>query len=213
MKITWLGHACFLLETKSGIKIVTDPYEPGSYGGAVGYGPINVDADIVTVSHGHADHNYTRDFTKARIIDSAGPVSLEGLEISGIATYHDNESGRARGKNIIFLIKADGLSVAHFGDLGTLDFDASGLRDIDVALVPVGGTFTIGGRDAGLLADRLKPKIVIPMHFKTPKLKFDIAGADDFLAGKTNVDKKQTLEISPENIGSFKKIVVLDYQR
>ncbi|UCC95178.1 MAG: MBL fold metallo-hydrolase [Candidatus Omnitrophota bacterium] len=212
MKITWMGHSCFLLETEKGTKILTDPYEPKSYAGAVGYGPLEVEPDIITVSHKHADHNYTQPFLKAEIVDRAGKFTIADAELEGIPTFHDDQQGAERGKNIIFIIRVDDLCVAHFGDLGTLDIDPSQLSTLDIALVPVGGTFTIGANEATELTQKLNPQIVVPMHFKTPKLGFGIDWVEKFLKDK-DYEKRESLEVNLQNIHSFKRVVVLQYQR
>ena len=213
MKITWMGHSCFLLETEKGTRVITDPYESGSYSGAIGYGPIDTRADIVTVSHQHADHNYTKGFSQAEIIDREGTHREGDVEIEGISTFHDKEQGASRGKNIIFIITSEGLRIVHFGDLGTLDIDYSKFVDTDIALVPVGGIFTIDAQEAGQLIKKINPKISIPQHFKTPKLGFNIAGVDEFLSNRQDYEQKQILEVTLKNIDSFKKIIVLNHQR
>jgi len=214
MKISWLGHAAFLLETKKGTKIITDPYESGSYSGAVGYAPIGMEPDIVTVSHYHFDHGYTKDFSSAKVLDKEGVFSLADVEVEGILSYHDKEKGAQRGKNIIFIIKAEDLKIIHFGDLGTLDLDYAKLENPDVVLVPVGGTFTIDAKEATQLIETLKPKITIPMHFKTPKLGFNIGGVEEFLEGKKNVERGlDFIEISKDSLTHPPKVVVLNFLR
>ncbi len=212
MKVSWLGHACFLLETDQGTKIITDPYESGSYGGAIGYDPVGLEPDIVTVSHQHADHNYTREFKAARIIDEPGEISIKDVAIKGTASFHDDQQGRARGENIIFIIQAEGLTVVHFGDLGTKDIDYSKFNAADIVIIPVGGTFTLGAREATEVIAKIKPKITIPMHYKTPKLGFGIDGVERFLEGK-DYSKQESLFVDPGNIQSFKAIIVLSPQR
>ena len=207
MKITWLGHASFLIENKAGVKILTDPYD-----NTVGYDPIDIQPDIITVSHQHFDHNATSPFTGVKIVSNPDKTSINGVDIQGIATFHDKEEGAARGKNIIFIISTDGLSIAHFGDLGTMDIDYSLLTHIDIAFAPVGGTFTIDAKEATQLLTELNPKIFIPMHFKTNKLKFDIAGVEPFIAGK-DYQQLDYLDVDNENISGFKKVVVLKHQR
>ncbi|MCD6583188.1 MAG: MBL fold metallo-hydrolase [Candidatus Omnitrophica bacterium] len=214
MKISWLGHAAFLLETKRGTKIITDPYESGSYSGAVGYAPIGMEPDIVTVSHYHFDHGYTKDFSSAKVLDKEGVFSLADVEIEGVLSYHDKEKGAQRGKNIIFIIKAEDLKIIHFGDLGTLEVDYTKLESPDVVLVPVGGIFTIDAKEATQLIERLKPKITIPMHFKTPKLGFDIGGVEEFLEGKENVERGlDFIEVSKDTLTHPPKVVVLNFLR
>ncbi|MCM8787779.1 MAG: MBL fold metallo-hydrolase [Candidatus Omnitrophica bacterium] len=212
MKISWLGHAAFLLETTSGTKIITDPYQTGSYSGAVKYDPINIKPNIVTVSHQHFDHNYIDKMRGANIVDKEGVYKILDVEIEGILSYHDNKKGAERGKNIIFIIKADNLKVVHFGDLGTTDLNYEKLKDIDVAFLPVGGTFTIDASYATAILEKINPRITIPMHFKTKKLLFDIDPVDIFLKDK-DFDERTTIEVNISNINSFKKIVLLQHLR
>ncbi len=213
MEISWLGHACFLIETSQGTRLITDPYEPGGYGGAVGYDPINLKADVVTVSHNHSDHNNIQDYRDSLIVSAEGVVSIKDVEIKGRLSYHDNDKGASRGKNIIFTIQADDLKVVHFGDLGEKDMDLTSFSDIDIAIVPVGGTFTIDATQASQLIRKIHPKITIPMHYKTPKLGFDIDGVDKFLEANPDFEKKDSLEVNRDSIRSFKEVVVLKYQR
>jgi L-ascorbate metabolism protein UlaG (beta-lactamase superfamily) len=174
---------------------------------------VNIDADIVTVSHKHPDHNFTKGFKKARILEKEGNFKIGDAEIKGILSYHDNQQGKARGTNIIFVFNVDGIKVVHFGDLGTTDIDYQALGGVDVALLPVGGVFTLEVDQIEELYQKLNPKICIPMHFKTTKLGFDIAAVDEFIRGKREVEHRNLLELNPQNINSFKKIVVLDYLR
>jgi len=215
MIIEWLGHACFLLQTDKGTKIVTDPYEPGSYGGAVAYSEIGVDADIVTVSHKHFDHAYTKIFTSAQIVDKPTKYNIKDVVIEGLLSYHDKRKGADRGENIIFIISVDGLKIAHFGDLGDIPQDIERLKDLDVALIPTGGTFTLGPQEAKELVEKITPRIVIPMHFKTEKLGFDIEGVESFLKGFSNVERANTslLEVKKENLPQGPKIIVLKHSR
>ncbi|MCD6539692.1 MAG: MBL fold metallo-hydrolase [Candidatus Omnitrophica bacterium] len=214
MRIEWLGHACFLLEAE-GLKIITDPYQPGSYGGAVGYSDINVSADIVTVSHQHFDHNYIEPFPEAEVVDKEGVFKVKGIEIEGILTFHDETQGSQRGKNLVFIFNLEGLKIAHLGDLGCIPQDLKKLDNLDVVLIPVGGTFTLDAQLATRLIELIKPKITIPMHFKTEKLGFDIEGVDKFIEGKSNVERLDvsSIEVKKEEIPSFNKIIVLKPSR
>ncbi len=183
MEIKWLGHAAFLLTTGTGTKVITDPYVPGAYDGAVGYAPINEFADIVTVSHDHADHNGVRDLPGSpEVVRGKGNWTIKDVKISGVDTFHDPNQGRERGRNTIYLFETEGLRVAHLGDLGHIPDDATlkALGRVDILLVPVGGVFTIDARQAGELVRKINPRVVIPMHYKTPKLGFAIARVEDF---------------------------------
>jgi len=215
MRIEWLGHSCFLLETAESIKIVTDPYEPGSYAGALGYSDINIKADLVTVSHKHFDHGYTKAVPGAEIIDKPGNFKIGAIQIEGLRSFHDNTQGSQRGENIIFIFNINGLRVAHLGDLGHIPPDLEKLKNLDVVLVPVGGTFTIDAREASELVGIIRPRIVIPMHFKTEKLGFDIDDVYGFIKGKPNVRQpgESFLEVEKANLPEETQTVVLKPSR
>ena len=198
MKIRYLGHAAFLITTADGRKIVTDPYEPGGFGGAIGYGPLKEAADFVTVSHQHADHNYVKMVPgNPTVISRAGEETHDGILFRALTTHHDASRGAERGANVVRAIEADGITVCHLGDLGhTLSpEDATALGALDVLLVPVGGTFTVDAKGATAVINRLRPRIAIPMHYRTPKVSLDIAPVDGFLAGKLRVRRIEGSEI------------------
>src|SRR3989304_3578688 len=114
MRIKWLGHASFLVTSDKGVRILTDPYKSGAYNGAVGYGPIVEEADVVTVSHGHDDHGYVEAAQGSpQIVKGSGFFQVRDVEIKGIPTYHDASQGAERGKNVIFRFIVDGLRVCH----------------------------------------------------------------------------------------------------
>lgn len=188
MKIKWLGHSAFLITTQAGVRIITDPYESGGFSGSVGYRPIREAADIVTVSHEHADHNYTKDITgQPQVVRKTGRHELKGVVLDGVLACHDKTDGRERGLNTVFVISADGLRVCHLGDLGheLAPKEVGAIGRVDVLLIPVGGHFTIDASEAARTAAALAPKLVIPMHFKTPVLDFPIAGVSDFAGRMT----------------------------
>lgn len=114
---------------------------------------------------------------------------------------------------MIFVIKTEGIKIVHFGDLGTGDIDIEKFENSDIVLIPVGGTFTIDAEQAAGLVNRINPKIVVPMHFKTSKLRFDIDGVENFLKNNQDYEKREELEVDSQNIDSFKKVVVLNYKR
>ncbi len=215
MKIEWFGHSCFLVESKGGVRIVTDPYEPGSYNGAVGYSDIGVKSDIVTVSHKHFDHNYIQAVPGAEVADNPEEYKIKGVEIRGIASFHDDSRGSKRGNNIIFVFSLEGMKIAHLGDLGHIPEEISFLKGLDVVFIPVGGVFTLDAGKAGQLVNLIKPKIVIPMHFKTEKLKFDIDGVDKFLKGKAGVKNLESsaLTVDEDSLPEETEIWVLTPSR
>ncbi|RKX43876.1 MAG: MBL fold metallo-hydrolase [Thermotogae bacterium] len=179
LKVYWLGHACFLIEGQ-GVKIITDPYDP-----SIGYPMFDVAADIVTESHQHFDHN-AHGYVKGnpQIVSTPGHHKFERVEIVGYETYHDDAQGKHRGKNIVFRMVVDGVSVVHMGDIGeVIDGVSEKLKPVDVLMIPVGGHFTVDAREAKEIVDTIEPRIVIPMHYKTEHLKFvGIAPVEEFLA-------------------------------
>lgn len=213
MKIKYIGHSCFLVTTDQGTRIITDPYEPGCFDGAMKYRPVEEDAEIVLVSHGHADHCHTQSVGgNPRIVDKAGANTVNGVRILGFSTYHDESEGAERGDNIIFRLEADGLVLCHLGDLGhTLDEATSQqLRPIDILMIPVGGFFTIGSQEADALISSLKPAVVIPMHFKTEGVDFPIAPVDEFLSGREEVLWKGGSEVELTVSNLPEGVMVLD---
>jgi L-ascorbate metabolism protein UlaG (beta-lactamase superfamily) len=214
MKIKFLGHAAFLLTAADGTRIVTDPYEPGGFDGAIGYGPLEEPADFIVVSHDHADHNWVGMVPgDPEVIRDRGEARRGDILFRSLSAYHDANRGAQRGQNVIRVIEADGLVVCHLGDLGhTLSPEAAtALGSIDVLLVPVGGTFTIDAREATAVIGRLRPRIAIPMHYLTPKVGLDLAPVDQFLAGKQAVRRtgESEVEVTADALPEATEIVVL----
>ncbi len=180
MKIEWLGHSSFLLEESTGTSIVTDPYE-GEY---VGIPYPKVRADIVTISHGHHDHNAVKAVQgDPKVIDSVGFWEIDGVDINTLESNHDHHGGARRGKNLICKFRLDGVDVVHMGDIGEEITPELGeaIGPVNVLLMPVGDNYTIGAEQAKEYVDFLMPDIVIPMHYKTPSCKLDIDKLRPFL--------------------------------
>lgn len=183
MIITYLGHSCFKIQDKAGsegVTVVTDPFDKN-----VGLKVPNFEADIVTVSHKHNDHSNINALRgNPFVIDSAGEYEAKGVAINGIESYHDAKDGVERGKNIIYRIDIDNVSVAHLGDLGH-ELDAKQLERLegtDVLLIPVGGKYTIDAKKAIEVIKQIEPRIVIPMHYKVKGSKInDIDEVDKFI--------------------------------
>ena len=215
MKVKWLGHAAFLITSDEGTKIITDPYQPGMFG--LNYGKINEAADIVVVSHDHADHNYVQGVPgKPQVVKGSGIHKAKGIEFKGIPSYHDISKGSERGQNNIFCFSVSGVKVCHMGDLGhTLsEREAAEIGNVDVLLIPVAGTYTVDAAAANKVEEQIKPRVVIPMHFKTDKCPtFPVTDVEPFLAGKTNVKRMNTSEVEfkKEQLPKTRETVVLKH--
>jgi L-ascorbate metabolism protein UlaG (beta-lactamase superfamily) len=198
MKVKWLGHACFLITSREGLRVITDPY---ALGGGIDYSPIKETADVVVVSHDHGDHNNVSAVQgKPEIVKGSGKKNVRGVQFGGVATSHDASHGQQRGLNTVFCFAMDDMKLCHLGDLGHLlsPGQITEIGAVDILFVPVGGFFTIDAIVASQVCDQLKPKIIIPMHFKTPKCAYPIAGVEDFLKGKKNVRKVGSSEVEFE---------------
>jgi len=211
MKIKFLGHAAFLIETDDGVKIITDPYKPGCFDGGIKYQPITEEADIVTISHEHDDHNCTDIQGEPVFVRGAVKKNVKGIEITGVDVFHDESGGSERGANTIFKMTVDGMRIVHLGDLGhpLSDEDAKQIGAVDILFVPVGGYFTIDAQVAEDTASKLNPRVVIPMHFKTEKCGFPIASVDDYVKDKDTKEFGGQLEIHKEDLPDKMKVYLL----
>lgn len=211
MKVKWLGHSSFLITSNKGVKIITDPYKNG---GPLKYGEVKGPADVVTISHEHGDHNYTALVEgNPQIIRGAKPAEVKGIKFNGVATFHDDNKGKERGTNTIFCFEVDGVRVCHLGDLGhgLSDQEVSQIGKVDVLLTPMAGFFTITAEVATEVSNKLKPKVIIPMHFKNERCDFPIATVDSFIKGKENVTRMDSSEIELQagKLPTVTKIIVL----
>jgi L-ascorbate metabolism protein UlaG (beta-lactamase superfamily) len=215
MKIKWLGHSAFLLTASDGTRIVTDPYKPGCFGGALTYGPIREKADFVTVSHNHLDHNYIDDLPgPPKTIRSAISRSAGAVKVAGYDTFHDASQGRERGKNVVFVFEDTGLRLAHLGDLGHVPTaQAEAIGKVDVLLIPVGGYFTIDAGQAHKTVELLGARVIIPMHFKTGKTNMPITGVEEFTRGRANVRHvgASEVEITADRLPASPEIWILEH--
>lgn len=215
MDITWLGHSCFRIKGKEAV-ILIDPCHP-----SLGYSLGKIQADIVTVSHFHLGHCYTEAITtKFKLIKGPGEYELNGTFITGIATWHDAEQGKKLGKNTVYILEIDGMTLCHLGDIGHLPASEliEAIGDIEILFVPVGGLSTIGGSTAAEIVRRLAPKIVIPMHYKTAALTRELEPVDKFLKelGLKEKPSQPKLSISKSTLPApttGSQVVLLDYSR
>ena len=216
MKIRYLGHSCFQLTESTGTSIVTDPF------GKIGFDLPRVSADVVTVSHAHYDHNNVDGVDgKLAVIEKEGNYDFGGVGISAISSYHDDEEGKLRGKNLIFKFRMDGLEICHLGDIGEECSSSliEAILPVHVLLIPVGGEYTIDAEQAKEYVDRLMPSIVIPMHFKSKGLNMDIDKVDEFLdLFEEDADEEQIVRLEGDELELFRdditeettKIIVME---
>jgi len=180
--ISYLGQSCFKLQDKlgpEGVTLVTDPF-----GKELGLKVPNFEADIVTVSHQHPDHNNAGALrANPFVIDTPGEYDVKGVMVQGIETFHDAKAGAERGKNIVYRLEMDDLTIAHLGDLGHIlsDEQLDQLDGVDILMIPVGGKYTIDAKMAVEVIGQIEPRIVIPMHYKLPGAKSDVDPVEKFI--------------------------------
>lgn len=222
MKITWLGHACFLVEDSKGKKVIIDPFQIdpqlfANRGLKFDYPPISgVQADVVLISHEHFDHNAAEAVEGLpAIIREPGNFKPADIPVLAVPGEHDSDGGQVRGSNLLLRWEMDGISLCHCGDFGQKDLSpeqVEALGQVDILFVPVGGDPikgpTVDAKGAKKLVDVLNPHLVIPMHYSTPAVNF-LQPVDNFLRLMNKVEemKSSGLEISPEQVLSLSTTV------
>jgi L-ascorbate metabolism protein UlaG (beta-lactamase superfamily) len=216
MDIAYFGHSSFKITTKTG-SLVCDPFDAKMLGKPMS----KVEADIVTISHHHGDHNAASQVGgDPLIIDLPGEYERKGIRITGFESYHDKTKGEERGKNTMYKIESEGISVLHCGDLGhTLSAEMIEMIDgVDVLLVPVGGVYTIDADEARQVVEKLEPSFVIPMHYRnnaySAEMMEKLAPLEDFLGklGVTTYEAVQRFTVVPTDLEEQTKVVVLSQQ-
>lgn len=213
MKIKWLGHSCFVITSDKGVRILTDPY---SRDDNLSYPQIKDDVDIVTVSHEHYDHNNVAAVPgNPTVLRGSTGVVVKDIDIKTVDTWHDTAKGKERGSNHIFCLTVDNVNVCHLGDLGHRleDPDIRAMGKVDVLLIPIGGVFTVDVDGANQVYQDIKPKVAIPMHYRTDRCKWLNFAAGDFTKGKThvrNVDSSE-IELTAASLPRENEIIVLKY--
>jgi L-ascorbate metabolism protein UlaG (beta-lactamase superfamily) len=212
MLLHWYGHACFLIASEK-TTIMTDPFNE-----KVGY-PLPEDApDYVTVSHDHYDHSSVGLVNGSpQVKKSLNLETLGDIAVRGVSTFHDTEQGTARGTNTVFIFEHDGVRICHLGDLGHVltDDQAAEIGEIDVLLIPVGGVYTVEGQTACAIVQKLTPKVIVPMHFRTRDLAFNLGPVDGFCQSFQNVihTGQCSLNITPATLPKTPQVLVLEYCR
>lgn len=216
MHLYWYGQSCFKIQTNNTV-IFTDPYHK-----ELGLVPPRTKANIVTVSHAHQDHNNIEAVAdeKTKVFDSPGEYETQGVEIIGMAAFHDDKEGKKAGPNVVFVFQAEGMRLCHLGDLGhSLNEDQmEKINGVDILLIAVGEYNAVSAKEAAKLVSEIDPRIVIPMHYKIPGLKNKnkISGVekfceemgtkksqalDKFLAKKKNLPQEETQLVILKHLG------------
>jgi L-ascorbate metabolism protein UlaG (beta-lactamase superfamily) len=211
MLITWSGISCFKIQTKD-IILVTDPFD-ASYG----LKPPRLKADIVTISHAHHDHdNVSAIMANPFVINGPGEYEIKGIFVYGLPGYHDKKQGAERGLITMYLIEMEDISLAHLGDLGCPlnDEQLEKLEGVDILMIPVGGRYTIDAKEAVEVINQIEPRIVIPMHYKIPGLKFKnpIDPVDNFCKemGIKKIEGLDKLKIAKKDLPAEEtKVIIL----
>ncbi|GAB4504900.1 MAG: MBL fold metallo-hydrolase [Anaerolineales bacterium] len=213
MEITWYGHSCFRLTERGMATVVTDPFED-----SIGYEPLKLKADIVTVSHDASGHNYIEAVKgTTHIIRGPGEYEIGGVFITGVQTDSHGKKSNGQPRNTLYVFDYDGITVAHLGDLKQVptQTEVEALGSVNVVLVPVGGGGGLNAAKAAEVVSLLEPNIVVPMHYATPAAKLKLDSLDKFLKemGLSAAEKAPSLKVSRASLPDETRVIVLDYQR
>ena len=210
MKLKWYGHSCFGMTFENGTTLITDPFDD-----TVGYPLCTARADAVLSSHDHFDHNHIQslrgDFA---VLREAGEYDVRDVRITAVPSFHDKQGGALRGRNLIFRIEGEGLTIVHLGDLGHMP-DENQLRAIagaDIMLIPIGGTYTIDTPEAEELIRLAQPKHAVAMHFRTPDYDFNASTCAAFERDMGAARMPREVEITPETLSSLPETMILSYK-
>jgi len=210
MEITWMGHSCFIIKGK-GATLVTDPYDE-----SIGFTLGKLKANVVTSSHPHPGHGFTTGVEDgAKIVKGPGEYEVAGVFITGTPTFHDDEKGASRGKNTVYLIEMEDITLCHLGDLGHAlsTGQVEEISSADILMVPVGGVSTIDASAAAEIVRQLEPRLVIPMHFHSEGLKFQLDPVDKFLKEmgiKADVAAELKLTVTKASLPEETRVVLLE---
>ena len=212
MEITWYGHSCFRLTERGLATVATDPYDPD----VTGYPPIKFRADIVTVSHEAPGHNNVAAVKGRRhVITGPGEFEIGGVFITGVRTNGKGKRTAEGPRNTLYVFDYNGVAIAHLGDLRRVpsQTEVEALGHVDVALVPVGGGGGLNAAKAAEVVSLLEPGIVIPMHYKTPASRINLAPVSKFLKemGVGKMETQASLKITKSGIPGETRVEVLDY--
>jgi L-ascorbate metabolism protein UlaG (beta-lactamase superfamily) len=217
MRVDWYGQAAFRLSGRDATVFI-DPF--GDISGLTARGVqfdypsiSGVDADLLLITHEHVDHNGVEaiDGEPAVLRSTAGRLESPIGEVVAIASEHDAAAGTERGPNTIFVFDLDGVRVAHFGDFGQAalrDEQAAAIGEVDLMFLPVGAGPTIGADEAAAIIERLKPRWVVPMHYRTHRVGF-LEPADAFLERMPHVHRLDESGFDTDELADDRPLVVV----
>lgn len=214
MEITWYGHSCFRLTERNFVTVVTDPFDSK----AVGYDPLKLKAEIVTVSHDASGHNHS-DAVKSttHVLTGPGEFEIGGVFITAVQTDSAGKKSKENVRNTIYVFDYDGITVAHLGDLQKIptQSEIELLGTVNVALVPVGGGNSLNAAKAAEVVSMLEPNLVIPMHYATPDSKIKLDDLNKFIKemGLSKQEAQPSLKVSRSGLPDETHVIVLDYQK
>ncbi len=210
MEITWLGNSCFKIRGKQAT-IITDPFPPAN-GVSIG----KVTANVVTVSHDHPNHSFASGVGGSpKVLKRPGEYEIAGVLFIGLATFHDANKGADRGKNTVYVMETEELSICHLGDLGQALTDAQieEIGKVDILMIPVGGVTTINAGTAAAIVRQMDPKIVLPMHYKTSLFEAELDSVEHFLREfATQPTPQPKLNVNKNNLPISTQVVILEAQ-
>ncbi|MBU1045536.1 MBL fold metallo-hydrolase [Patescibacteria group bacterium] len=215
MDILWHGQSCFEirvpLNQNEKKTIVIDPFSPED----IGFKIPSLTADILLITHQHADHNNIKAVKGSPfLIDGPGEYEAGGIFIQGIPASHGSIDKEDLGDITIYTIEAEGVKLCHLSDLNQNELtpeQVEAIGDIDILMIPIGGTYTIDGAGASKIINQIEPKIVMPMHYKLPGLKVNLKDIGNFLKvmGQENIEAQSSFKVKKQGLPAEMKIVVL----
>lgn len=214
MEITWYGHSCFRLMERGLATVVTDPFDHN----VVGYEPLKLKADIVTVSHNAPGHNFVSAVKGvSHVINGPGEYEIGGVFINGVQTDGHGKKNGDKPRNTLYVFDYNGLTIAHLGDLRQVPPQAEieALGTVHIALVPVGSGGALNAAKAAEIVSLLEPNIVIPMHYATPAAKVELDSLSKFLKEMGLGESPHQPSFSVKRLSDLPdetRLVVLDYQ-
>ncbi len=214
MEITWYGHSCFRLTERNFVTVVTDPFDSKK----IGYEPLKLKAEIVTISHDAPGHNFS-DAVKGstHVLTGPGEFEIGGVFITAVQTDGAAKKSKDRVRNTVYVFDYDGITVAHLGDLQQIptQSEVELLGTVNVALVPVGGGTSLNAAKAAEVVSMLEPNLVVPMHYSTPDSKVDLESINKFLKemGLSKPEPQPLLKVTRSGLPEETHVVVLDYQK